>query len=139
MDQKTRPVGNILKIIVIVCIVCFCLAPVVYLAGGYIDRALCYPRVSEKLGVAPDVWEIDDVFYSQLQEKLLPGMTYEEVMKTLKGIAPVTISNRYEGLEGDFGEYVYLDVCFYQGNGFSFMLNFSKDGKYEEVRKYTDD
>jgi hypothetical protein len=139
MNHRNSKGRGVLTPLIIVSLVFCCLSPIIYLVGMSIDRAICYPRISERLGTSSNRLDIDNKLVGLIKEKLKPGTNYDDAIKNLNEIAPVVIMDRYEGLDGDFGEFVYLDFCFFTRNGFSYMLSFSKEKKFEDFWKYIDD
>ena len=103
------------------------------------DRNHCYQRLSEELGIAPSYGKIRSELYSQLQNKLKPGMCHDEVLAALQEISPISTKWKMTRLDGGINEYVILEACSFQRNSFPFLLIYSPGEVFEKVVNYVDD
>ncbi|GAB4578181.1 MAG: hypothetical protein Fur0022_09150 [Anaerolineales bacterium] len=94
-----------------------------------IDHAHCIPKVADKLGVNPSIYDIKDYITVLLE----PGMTREEVNNGLGNIAPISITEGNLFLGNQVTEQIYLKICRHPYNNIVIYARYDLRGKLKNI------
>ena len=136
-DIIKRPRGIIMAALTIISIIC--ISVLSYLSILKMELNACDQKLSKKYGVNPTTNEIYTAIYSQMENTLQLGMSYDEVIRNLNTIAPVLISWREYQSDGAYYEYIILKTCYFKENGVSFLISFSSENQLKKIQMYVDD
>jgi len=89
-----------------------------------LDAATCIPKVSNKLGIKPDLNEI----YKYTKKQLSPGLSKVEVMERLGKIGVTSPKGSTLLADGTIREGVELKICFHPLNNILIINSYSQDG-----------
>lgn len=97
----------------------------VWVLSSVIEVPICMARVADKLGIEHDFPAVKDHIIQSLE----PGMTPEEVEKTLSQIAPVEIGQTFVDEEQETNTEILISLCDDNPLGNIILLvYYSKDG-----------
>lgn len=93
-----------------------------------VDLPFCTQNVSRRLGISNNYSSIKKYIIDSLK----PGMSRNDVMKTLTSIAPITVSGRMS-LDNGFGEDIDVNICSSPLNNLTLFVIYSNDGELIQV------
>ena len=125
----------ILLLTVILILGYICLPPIgrEYL-NSIVDAQFCTFSVSKKLGIANNPGAIKTYVIGSLK----PGMSHDNVVKTLSAIASITLANN-TALENGYGEDVIVNICSNPLNNIALFVVYSKNGELIQVHDLYED
>lgn len=111
---------------------------------GYIflrelDRANCYTRLAEKLGVSPTYEAISNNILSELDSDLVPGMDHSAVITILEQIAPVSSTRAGPTLSAGVFELTSLKTCFFYANNVLLLIEYDRNNKFVDAVPFIND
>lgn len=136
-DFVNRPRGIIMVALAAISIIC--ISVLFYVSILKLELNACDKKLAAEYGVEPTSNQIYSAMYSRMENILQPGMSYDEVIRNLNTIAPVSISWREYQSDGGYYEYVILKTCHFRENGFSFLISFSAENQLTKFQMYIDD
>lgn len=116
-----------------------CLAFSTYKYIVWNERDECFARLAKEYNVDPTFISIGRAVQEQLQPELKYGMGQSETHSVLSRIAPIQTSSLGRSIDGGLVELIYIKVCRYPENNLTYMITYSNEGTFQEIRLYWDD
>jgi hypothetical protein len=96
--------------------------------NSLVEIQFCTQSLSQKLGTPNSYSAIRKYIVGSLK----PGMSHDEVVKTLTGIAPITLSDK-SSFDNGFSEQITIKICSNEMNNLVLIVLYSSDGKFIEA------
>jgi hypothetical protein len=133
---------RIIKIIFLggLCIIlAFCTLLILYKIGARVEANYCFEKVGNNLNVAATYDAISQTIFNRVQAVLIPGIDHDQVEINIKQIAPASFMRGGAIENGGFVENVRLETCYFPENDIFFLIYYTKDRKFQEIRLMNDD
>jgi hypothetical protein len=88
-----------------------------------VDLAVCIPKVSRELGIAPDQEQV----YEYVKKLVNPGMSRAEVMERLRKVGRIASTGNTVLWNGEVREGVNIEICLHPLNNILIENVYTKD------------
>jgi hypothetical protein len=88
-----------------------------------VDLAVCIPKVSRELGIAPDQEQV----YEYIKKLVNPGMSRAEVMESLSKVGRIVSTGSTVLWDGEVREGISIEICLHPLNNILIINYYTKD------------
>lgn len=138
MRKKLGVIIATVFVILLILLMLFVSGLLYYRKSIIADREECYNRWSEQLHVDSNYVEIGNGLLIKIKDAINVGMSKEGVTQVLLEIAPNKVTFTNETSKGTV-DFVTLEICSRFQNNIDYLIYYSFDGEFQEIRLDTSD
>ena len=116
-----------------------CLAFSTYKYIVWNERDECFARLAKEYNVDPTFISIGNAVQEQLQPELKYGMGQSETHSVLSRIAPIQTKIEGTTIDGGIDELVFIQICKYPENSLTYLVTYTKEGNFQDIKLVWDD
>jgi hypothetical protein len=124
---------------IIIILTSCCLAFSAYKVIVWQERDDCFAHLANEWNVDPTFHSIGNAVLAQLQPELNFSMGQSETHTVLSRIAPILTKIEGPTLDGGIDELVFIQICKYPENSLTYLVTYTKEGIFQDIKLVWDD